>query len=94
VPAGLFLWPFVCGFYIAALVAVGKYRLALRKLVVLTDIIKPARKANVDFGFNEWLRAQDETPQGQDWQTWSAAMYLYAQYCVEKRNTPFFDVIR
>jgi hypothetical protein len=88
------IWPFVCGFYIAALVAVGKYRLAQKKLVVLTDIIKPAREADVDFGFNEWLRAQDGTPQGQDWQSWSAAMYLYAAACVEQRRTLFFEEIR
>jgi hypothetical protein len=27
---------------------------------------------------------------GQDWQTWSAAMYIYAVKCVEDRKTPFF----
>jgi hypothetical protein len=60
------IWPFVCGFYVAALVA----------LIALTELVKPAHDANVDFGFNEWLRAQDGTPQGEDWQSWSAAMYL------------------
>ena len=88
------IWPFICGFYIAALVAAGRYRLAERKLVVLTELLKPARKADVDFGFNEWIRAQDATPQGEDWQGWSAAMYLYAAGCVEQRKTPFFEGIR
>jgi hypothetical protein len=31
---------------------------------------------------------------GQDWQTWSAALYLYAVKCVEEKRTPFFDTIR
>ncbi len=30
----------------------------------------------------------------QDWQTWSAAMYLYAAECVKQKQTPFFDKIR
>ncbi|HIJ67417.1 MAG TPA: amylo-alpha-1,6-glucosidase [Planctomycetes bacterium] len=88
------IWPFICGFYIAALVAARRYRLAEGKLVVLTELLKPARQAEVNFGFNEWIRAQDGTPQGQDWQSWSAAMYVYAAACVEKRKTPFFDEVR
>jgi hypothetical protein len=48
----------------------------------------------VDFGFNEWHRAQDGKPCGEDWQSWSAAMYIYAVCCVEQRKTPFFDKIR
>jgi len=31
---------------------------------------------------------------GQDWQTWSAALYLYAAACVEEKKTPFFDEMR
>ena len=32
--------------------------------------------------------------QGQDWQTRSAAMYLYAAHCVQTRATTFFDRCR
>ena len=88
------IWPFICAFYIGAIVAAGFQRLAERKLGVLTQLIRSARKAKVAYGFNEWLKAQDGTPQGQDWQTWSAAMYLYAAACVERKTTPFFDIIR
>ncbi|MCJ7522995.1 MAG: amylo-alpha-1,6-glucosidase [Dehalococcoidia bacterium] len=88
------VWPFVCGFYVAALVAAGAYRLAEEKLAVLTHLVRPARDHDVSFGFNEWFRAQDGTPQGEDWQTWSAAIYLYAAASVEQRRTPFFDDIR
>jgi len=88
------IWPFISGFYVAALVAAGRYRLAEKRLIALTHLIRKARVADVQFGFNEWHRAQDGTPQGEDWQTWSAAMYLYAAACVEHRKTPFFDELR
>ncbi len=88
------IWPFICGFYIAALVAAKRYALAKEKLFALTDIIKKANTNKVDFGFNEWIKAQDGKPMGQDWQTWSAALYLYAAKCVEEKRTPFFDEMR
>jgi hypothetical protein len=88
------VWPFVCGFYIAAIVAAGKFRLAEKKLIALTELVRPSREAEVDFGFNEWFRAQDGRACGQDWQSWSAAMYLYAAISVEEKRTPFFDEIR
>jgi len=88
------IWPFVCGFYVAALVAAGRYNLAEKKLIALAELVSPARSADVEFGFNEWIRAQDGTPQGEDWQSWSAAMYIYAATCVEQKRTPFFDEMR
>jgi hypothetical protein len=88
------VWPFTCGFYVAAVVAAGRRRLAEQKLEALTRLARPAREQDVAYGFNEWFRAQDGTPCGQDWQTWSAAMYLYAAVCVEQGRTPFFDEVR
>ena len=84
------VWPFVCGFYVAAVVAAGRFRLAEKKLLALTQLVSPAREADVEFGFNEWFKAQDGTPRGIDWQSWSAAMYLYAAISVEQKRTPFF----
>jgi hypothetical protein len=88
------VWPFVCGFYIAALVAAGEQRLALAKLRALTALVRMARKSPPTpadgFGFNEWFRAQDGRPAGEDWQTWSASMYLYAATCVEAGEARFF----
>lgn len=88
------IWPFICGLYVAALVAAKHYKLAGEKLMTLTKIIKISNNKSIDFGFNEWLKAQDGRAIGQDWQTWSAALYLYAVKCVEERETPFFDIIR
>jgi hypothetical protein len=88
------IWPFICGFYVAALVAAKRYSLAKEKLVALTLCVENSSSGNVAYGFNEWMKAQDGKPMGQDWQTWSAALYLYAAKCVEDKNTPFFDEMR
>jgi len=88
------VWPFVCGFYVAACVAVGRMSLARRALQALTDLVKPSRESAGEWGFNEWVKAQTGAPCGQDWQTWSAAMYLYAAECVARGHTPFFDEVR
>jgi hypothetical protein len=88
------IWPFICGFYISALVAAKKYKLAENKLVRLTELIRDSREPGCDFGFNEWHKAQDGLPMGEDWQSWSAAMYVYAAHSVTNRSTPFFNEMR
>ena len=88
------IWPFICGFYVAALVAAKRFALAEEKLLVLTQCVKLSNTSSLEFGFNEWIKAQDGKPRGQDWQTWSASMYLYAAKCVETKTTPFFDEMR
>lgn len=88
------LWPFVSGFYVAALVAAGESHLAEEKLKALTALVRPSRQLPAthagSFGFNEWCHAQDGSPAGEDWQTWSAAMYLYAAACVEAGEALYF----
>ena len=88
------IWPFICGFYVAALVAADRLHLAKKRLFDLTELVRPTREKDVAFGFNEWIRAQDGAVQGQDWQTWSAAMYLYAVEAVKRGETPYFTAIR
>lgn len=88
------LWPFICGFYVSALVAAKKYDLAEQKLIELTKLVKLSQNPDLAFGFNEWIKAQDGAVKGVDWQTWSAALYLYAAKCVEDKCTPFFDEMR
>lgn len=88
------IWPFIAALYIAALVAAGHHSLAEKKLMALTQSVKLSVSEGLDFGFNEWIKAQDGKPMGQDWQSWTAALYLYAGKCVEEKRTPFFDEIR
>jgi hypothetical protein len=85
------VWPFVCGFYIAALVAADRQELAEEKLLALAERLKSAREAKVAYGFNEWYKAQTGAASGQDWQTWSASMFLYAAACVEQGRPLFFE---
>lgn len=84
------VWPFVCGFYIAALVAAGEQEIAELKLGALAGLVRASRIDRGGFGFNEWARADDGRPAGEDWQTWSASMYLYAAACVEQERVLFF----
>ena len=85
------IWPFISSIYIAALVAVGKHTLAYKQLQELTRLITIPVNKKLGYGFNEWYKAQNGEPMGQDWQTWSASLYLYAAKCVEDNNTPFFN---
>ena len=85
------IWPFISGFYIAALVASKEYDLAEKELLELTKLIKKPVNTELEYGFNEWYKAQDGKPMGQDWQTWSASNYLYAATCVQERSTLFFE---
>lgn len=84
------VWPFVCGFYVAACVAAGRHELAQQKLEALAKLVKPWHENECEWGFNEQVRAQTGEPIGRDWQTWSAAMFLYAHECVSTRSTPYF----
>jgi hypothetical protein len=86
------IWPFICGFYVAALVHAGFQELAEQRLDGLTDLVSLGRQPGLAYGFNEWYQAQTGQPSGQDWQTWSAALYLYALASVESRSAPFFDL--
>jgi hypothetical protein len=88
------IWPFICGLYVAALVAAKRHELAEKKLLVLTKLVKLSQDPNLDFGFSEWIKAQTGDVMGVDWQTWSAALYIYAATCVEQKRTPYFDEIR
>ena len=89
------VWPFVCGFYVAALVAAGRQELACDTLAALTELLSEGRDPSLPYGFNEWFRAWDGRARGQDWQSWSAAMYIYAAAAVERGHAPFFhDIVR
>ena len=88
------VWPFIGGWYVAALVAIGEHALAQRQLAALVESARPARRPGLAFGFNEWFSAADGLPRSEDWQTWSAAMLVYAAACVRQGSTPFFDEMR
>ncbi|MEO8128621.1 MAG: glycoside hydrolase 100 family protein [Bryobacteraceae bacterium] len=77
------IWPFIGGFYVAALVHAGRGRdaaVALRNLAEL----------NSRGGFNEWHHGETGEPMGARDQAWSAGMYLFAHDCVQRGRVDFF----
>jgi glycogen debranching enzyme len=71
------VWPFLGGFYVAALVKAGRTEaaeLALRSLAQLNQCGQ----------FNEWHHGETGHPMGAQDQAWSAGMYLFAWECVRR----------
>ena len=85
------IWPFTIGFYIVALVKLDLVDRARRQLLSLAQMVMKSRRANLEYGFNEWYSAQTGEPRGQDWQTWSAAGFLYAAECLALGKVLFLD---
>jgi len=71
------VWPFLGGFYIAALIKTGRIDAAaqmLEKLALLNHLGH----------FNEWHHGATGSPMGAEDQAWSAGMYLFAAECVRR----------
>ncbi|HXG35656.1 MAG TPA: amylo-alpha-1,6-glucosidase [Dehalococcoidia bacterium] len=73
------VWPWVGGFYVAALAKAGD-RSAGRELVRLALANKAGRQG--EWEFNEWLHGQTGEPSGAVRQSWSAAGYIIAYKAV------------
>lgn len=78
-------WPYIGGFYVAALVKAGRQDEAAHQL----DRLRAMNRAGVsgEWGFNEWFHGTSGRPMGFDGQSWSAALYLYALDAV-RRGAP------
>jgi hypothetical protein len=81
------VWPFIGGFYVAALVKAGRHEAAARVLDRLTALNRAGE-------FNEWHHGKTFAPMGVTCQAWSAGMYLFACECVRRSNVPdgFFGI--
>lgn len=78
------IWPFVGGFWVAALAATGLHESAQRELV------KVARANELgDWAFNEWLHGETLVPSGMDGQSWNAAAFLFAHRALEVKGRWF-----
>lgn len=72
-------WPFLGGFWAAALARMGRREEAL---AALTEV---ARMNEVDgWAFREWFHGRTGTPGGMTGQSWNAAMFLYAKQALEE----------
>jgi len=73
------VWPFIGGFYVAALVRAGRQAAAEKALENLAALNDRGR-------FNEWHHGETGLPMGVTDQAWSAAMYVFAYECVRSRQ--------
>jgi GH15 family glucan-1,4-alpha-glucosidase len=88
------VWPFVGGFYIAALVKMNKHEQAEKELIRLAkaDLQEMSiRKKRKTHGMNEWLQGATGEPRGEPYQAWTAAMYIYAHECVKQKKAIYFE---
>lgn len=83
------IWPFIGGFYIAALVKIGKLEEAQKELKYLAEANKVGKK--IKWEFNEWLDGKTGKPNGGIYQAWSIGMYIFAFECVKRKRVPFFS---
>ena len=75
------IWPFVGGFYVAALVRAGRPEDAKEQLEALAKVNYLGKQ--FEWEFNEWLHAKTGRPMGAEKQAWSAAMYIFAYNTVK-----------
>ena len=71
------VWPFLGGFYVAALVKAGRADAAELALGSLAQLNQCGQ-------FNEWHHGETGAPMGAQDQAWSAGMYLFAWECVRR----------
>jgi hypothetical protein len=83
-------WPFIGGFYVAALVRAGRRAEAGAALERLAEMNRQSRDGGGEWEFNEWFHGRSGRPMGFPLQSWSAAMYVYADECVRRGAVPFF----
>jgi glycogen debranching enzyme len=78
------VWPFLGGFYVAALVKAGRADAAAKALEKLAEL-------NRDGQFNEWHHGKTGVAMGAQDQAWSAGMYLFAKECVVRGQVPLAE---
>jgi len=77
------IWPFVGGFWVAALAQAGKRDLAQQELLRLARANALGR-----WGFNEWLHGRSCAPRGMRGQSWNAAAFLIAWHALNAATRP------
>lgn len=78
------VWPFIGGFFVAALTKCGRSIAAQAALQALA-------KLNQEGGFNEWHHGQSGEAMGTRDQAWSSGMYLFAYECVKRGHVPLLE---
>ena len=82
------IWPFIGGFYVAALVKMGRIDEAQNALRLLAKANHAGK--TFEWEFNEWLHGLSGQPMGKEKQAWSAAMYIYAYETSKQKQLLLF----
>lgn len=78
------IWPFVGGFWVLALMKLGRPELARAELAQLARVNRLG-----DWRFTEWFHGQTLAPLGMAGQSWNAATYLLARHAVDGGGAAF-----
>jgi glycogen debranching enzyme len=99
------IWPFIGGFYVAALVKMGRQKEAEEQLELLAQANQQINQEVLEkralprrsfreggWGFQEWLHGKTGESMGnsEPYQAWSAGTYLFALESVSQKKVPFF----
>jgi glycogen debranching enzyme len=82
-------WPFVGGFYVAALVQAGRLEEAKVQLGKLAEMNQLGKRK--EWEFNEWFHGLSGRPMGFAGQSWSTAMYLFSEAAVKDQKLYIFN---
>ena len=82
------IWPFIGGFYVAALVKAGRVTEAQEQLARLAEVNRQGVES--EWEFNEWCHGQTGRPMGYPHQAWPAGMYVYAYHSLKDGLLPIF----
>ncbi|HET6871522.1 MAG TPA: glycoside hydrolase 100 family protein [Sporolactobacillaceae bacterium] len=82
-------WPFIGGFYVAALVQAGRHEEAEREFYKLTQMNHKGKSKTWEF--NEWFHGLSGRPMGYSGQSWSTALYLFAENAVKNGKLTIFN---
>jgi len=83
------IWPYIGGWYVAALVKTKQFSRAEEELEMLACANKLGKAT--EWEFSEWLDGETGEPKGTPYQAWSAGMYIFAHECVKRKKIPIFS---
>jgi len=78
------IWPFLGGFYVAALIHAGKTTQAEHQLELLAEANRLGRTQ--EWEFNEWIHGRSGRAMGYPLQAWSAGLYVFAYHFLEGKG--------
>ncbi len=80
------IWPYVGGFYVAALVKAGQFEKAEEQLHLLAEANRLGKKYKWEF--NEWINPLTGKAMGSSYHAWSAGAFLFAVTSFEQKRLP------